>query len=179
MSRRVKRRNSGSRRNTDMAQRALAEYEEAERRRYHERLRAERKRSMSTTEMSRLEAIEIVDRTHFQYLETIRTSSCVSCEAKGSVQEVDYSELPASFQEADDELAEFLEQRPDGYGSWGFTHRDDCSFIAYWKDLPTFCERMGIRLKLATVAISMPNGQTWVMPAEIRDPDPGDPPNVR
>jgi len=51
VSRRVKSKGrTGSRRETGIAQRALAEYEEAERRRYHERLRAKKKGApMETT----------------------------------------------------------------------------------------------------------------------------------
>jgi hypothetical protein len=127
--------------------------------------------------MDRTEAIEIVDRTHDQYVEAIRTGICPACEQLLRVEEVEESELPPDVLATKRRAEEYLEQKTDRSDvEWSMKHLEDCTFYYYWERLPKFCSVMNIRVDSVTILIPKSNGQAWIETVPMRAPDPGDPP---
>lgn len=165
-----KKRNRGG---LDMAAKALAEYEEAERRRYHERLRAERKGApmeITQEDRERVMAMAFIDIVNEQYLELVRTGHCPSCE-----QIVEWKQVEKNpHHEMLDDLAG---DEASGYLQWTSEHLEDCRFASAYQILPEAAARYHIVVVLQQVDIGKrPDGKVTRDLFPVRIPAAGDPP---
>jgi hypothetical protein len=172
MSKRVKARPRASQ--VDMAQKALAEYEEAERRRYHERLRAEKKGApmqITQEERDRVTAMAIIDVVNDQYAELVRTGRCPACEQIVTWEEVEKHPVHALNEDmAGQEASEYLQ--------WTSKHLEDCTFYPAYQELPLLAARFHIVIAMHQIDLQMPrpDGKVTRDLVPIRVPAPGDPP---
>jgi len=157
----------------DMAQKALAEHEEIERRRYHERLRAEKKGApmeITQEDRERVAAMAIIDVTNEQYLELVRTNRCPSCEQIVTWESVEkHPHHEALNALSGQEASEYLQ--------WTSEHLPDCTFYPAYQALPELAARYHIVVALKQVDIgTRPDGKVTRDMFPVRVPAPGDPP---
>lgn len=167
MAGRVKQRRTGSRREADMAQRALGEYEEAQRRRELER---QRQMGGAMNEMNRSKAIALIDEVHAGYEELCRTGRCPACEAISTITEVVEKHVEHEAHEA------ALGREADAHLQWQSVHSTDCSFMSTYRNLPALAAVYHIVLGVRRLVIVNDDGSGAVHFAPVRIPDPGDPP---
>jgi hypothetical protein len=156
-----------------MAQKALAEYEEAERRRYHERLRREKEAPMQITQedRDRVTAMAIIDEVNAQYAELVRTGRCPACEQIVTWEKVEKHPVHA-LNEA------MAGQEASEYQQWTSKHLADCTFYPAWQELPSLAARFHIVILSHQIDLQRPrrDGKVTKDIVPIRIPAPGDPP---
>lgn len=155
----------------DMAQKALAEYEEIQRRRYHERIRAEKGAPMQITQedRERVKAMAVIDETNAQYLELFRTGRCPSCEQIATWESVEKH----PHHEA---LNALSGQEASEYLKWTSTHLSDCEFVPAYNELPNLAAKYHIVIALKQFDIPRPDGKLTRDLVPVRVPAAGDPP---